>query len=97
MSIEFDEDNMKHFQSRKIFGEMATPKIIKILLKTGIVKNEKTAGVLLLIFSILALISSFLIAVALLKQPEVRYELSPEVIETLPDDVKAKIYEANKK
>lgn len=42
-NTEFLEDNEFHIKSRKLFGEPQTPAMIRVLLKTGIVKTEKQA------------------------------------------------------
>lgn len=97
MGIEFQEDQNEHFRSRTVFGQPQTPKIVFALLKTGIVKSEKAAGILIFILVVLSLCISVVIIVLLSRPQPVRYDLSPEVIETLPDEVKAKIYEANNK
>lgn len=41
--VDFIEKNEFHIKSRKLFGEPVTPTMVTILLKTGIVKNEKQA------------------------------------------------------
>jgi len=61
-SIEFEEDKSleNHFRSRIILSEAKAPKMVRFLLKAGIVKSEKTAGnllVALMIFFILATIA----------------------------------------
>jgi hypothetical protein len=49
MSIEFEESGSEfHIKSRKLFGEPETPTMIKLLLKSGWVKNEKQAVYVLL-------------------------------------------------
>lgn len=53
--IEFNEDNEFHIKSRALFGEKQTPTMIRMLLKSGIVKNEKQAVVVLLTIAILAI------------------------------------------
>jgi hypothetical protein len=44
-NIQFEEET---FKSRTILGEPSSPKMVKTLLKMGIVKNEQQAGHLLL-------------------------------------------------
>ena len=41
--VDFIEKNEFHIKSRKLFGEPVTPTMVTLLLKTGIVKNEKQA------------------------------------------------------
>lgn len=51
--VEFEENNNEfHIKSRRLLGEPETPAMIRALLKTGVVKNEKQAVVILLIFII---------------------------------------------
>lgn len=52
-NIEFEEDNNEfHIKSRKILGEPETPSMTKALLKTGIVKNEKQALIVLILLAV---------------------------------------------
>jgi hypothetical protein len=57
MSVQFNEDNEFHIKSRALFGEKQTPTMIRILLKSGIVKNEKQAVVVLL-FAVVVMASA---------------------------------------
>lgn len=55
--VDFVEQNEFHIKSRKLFGEPTTPTMIRILLRTGIVKNEKQAlivliGIVILLFTL---------------------------------------------
>ena len=62
--IQFDEDNdlRSSFKSRTILGAPSTPRMVQVLLKTGLVKDEKKAGNLLLGIAVLCFILSALIA-----------------------------------
>jgi hypothetical protein len=61
--IQFDEDNKLRpsFKSRTILGAPSTPRMVQALLKTGIVKNEKTAGYVLISLSFLCFAIAFII------------------------------------
>lgn len=51
--IQFEgESSTPRFQSRAIFGEPKTPKMVTFLINKGIVKNERAAGQLLLVLCI---------------------------------------------
>ena len=57
-----DESNLRSsFKSRAIWGTPTTPKMVRALLRAGIVKNEKQAGKLLLLISICCFLLSILI------------------------------------
>ncbi|MES2622921.1 MAG: hypothetical protein V4576_00765 [Patescibacteria group bacterium] len=43
------------FRSRVILGEPKSPKILEIILKTGVVKSEKGALVILCLFAVLVI------------------------------------------
>jgi len=51
--VEFNEENEFHTKSRALFGDPKTPTMIRLLLKTGIVRNEKQAVAVLLIMVVL--------------------------------------------
>ncbi len=95
-NVEFQDESSGQYRSRVVFGQPQTPAVIRFIVKTGIVKDEKKAGVLLI-----SLISiSFLVATAsivrLSGKEEIRYNFSPEVIKALPVEAQKKIHEANK-
>lgn len=48
--IRFNEEEEFHIKSRKLFGEPTTPSMVRFLLRFGIVKNEKQALIVLIIF-----------------------------------------------
>jgi hypothetical protein len=78
--IQFNEENNldSSFTSRTILGAPTSPKMVKALLKTGIVKNEKTAGYLLLGFAIVCLILALYISYAFLYAKNAPKKLTPE-------------------
>jgi len=57
--VEFNEENEFHIKSRALFGEPQTPSMIRILLKTGIVKTEKQAVVALLIMVVIMVFATW--------------------------------------
>jgi hypothetical protein len=60
--VDFLEKNEFHIRSRKLFGDPTTPTMITILLKTGVVKNEKQAlAILLGIIAITLTLASILL------------------------------------
>jgi len=60
--IQFDDGkNEFHIKSRRIFGDPETPTMIRLLLKSRIVKNEKQALYVLLAIIIVALSATFLL------------------------------------
>jgi hypothetical protein len=61
--VQFEEDNNEfHIRSRRLFGEPETPTMVRFLLRTGIVKNEKQALYILVGIVIIALaVTIFLI------------------------------------
>lgn len=54
--VDFIEKNEFHIRSRKLFGDPTTPTMIKILLKTGLARNEKQALLILTIIIFASLI-----------------------------------------
>ena len=61
-SIEFEGENSSPgFKSRSIIGDYTSPKMIRFILKTGIVKNEKAAGAVLVGISVLFFALSILV------------------------------------
>ena len=44
----FEEDNEFHMKSRRLLGKPETPGMVRFLLNTGIVKNEKQALIVLI-------------------------------------------------
>ena len=51
--IEFNEENEFHIKSRALFGDPQTLTMIRLLLKTGIIKKEKHAVAVLLIMVVI--------------------------------------------
>ena len=51
--VEFNEENEFHIKSRALFGDPQTPTMIRLLLKTGIIKKEKHAVAVLLIMVVI--------------------------------------------
>ena len=51
--VEFNEENEFHIKSRALFGDPQTPTMIRLLLKTGIIKSERHAVFALLIIVVL--------------------------------------------
>lgn len=76
--VQFDEE--QEFTSRKIFGEPVRPKMVSILLKTGALKNEKQAGYILLIFAIIAFLTSlYLLNISFFQTSVPRTQPPPEI------------------
>ena len=61
-SIDFHEENEFHIRSRRLLGEPETPSMIRFLLRTGVVKNEKQAVSILIGVILVALSATFFIA-----------------------------------
>ena len=61
-SIDFHEENEFHIRSRRLLGEPETPSMIRFLLRTGVVKNEKQAVSILIGVILVALSAAFFIA-----------------------------------
>ena len=62
--LQFQEGDVdSNFRSRVLLGHAATPKMVSGLIKLGIVKNEKTAGYILLGISGLAIIVAMYITI----------------------------------
>ena len=58
--VEFEENNNEfHIKSRRLLGEPDTPGMIKVLLKSGIVKTEKQALVILVALMLVAFSATF--------------------------------------
>jgi len=60
-SIDFHEENEFHIRSRRLLGEPETPSMIRFLLRTGVVKNEKQAVSILIGVILVALSATFFI------------------------------------
>jgi hypothetical protein len=56
--VQFHEDNELHIKSRRLLGEPETPSMIRFLLRTGVVKNEKEALYILIAVVVVALSST---------------------------------------
>lgn len=59
--------------------------IMKLMHKLGI-KNEKTANIILIAFVVIAIAVSIISFVNATSTPTVRYNLSPELMESLPSN-----------
>lgn len=60
--VEFEENNNEfHIRSRRLLGEPDTPGMVRILLKYGVVKNEKQALVVLVTLMLVAFSATFLL------------------------------------
>lgn len=61
--VQFNEEGgvSSRFRSRVILGKLETPRMVKFLIKTGFVKNQKTAGNLLLALATIMFLLSIVI------------------------------------
>ncbi|OHA26367.1 MAG: hypothetical protein A3C06_01550 [Candidatus Taylorbacteria bacterium RIFCSPHIGHO2_02_FULL_46_13] len=58
--VQFNENqDLYQFRSRSILGSAQTPKLASLLIRTGIVKNERAAGRLLIVIMIVSFALSF--------------------------------------
>jgi hypothetical protein len=71
--ISFHEDNEFHIRSRKLLGEPETPSMIRFLLRTGIVKDEKQALYVLIGVIVVALSSTVFLIRSEFSNPEIEY------------------------
>lgn len=93
--IEFEGERRTNYLSTRILGAPMEPKIIKSLLKMGIVKTPRQAAVLLIAFAIFCLGGAITISFFYFKKNSVaddpRFKLSPAVIEKLSPELQSKI------
>ncbi|OHA18243.1 MAG: hypothetical protein A2664_02120 [Candidatus Taylorbacteria bacterium RIFCSPHIGHO2_01_FULL_46_22b] len=65
MDVQFgDEENQREiyqFKSKAVLGDSRTPHMARWLVKTGIVKSEKSAGTLMLLITIACFIAAGII------------------------------------
>lgn len=59
--IDFMENNEFHVKSRKLLGEPQTPTMVNLLLRSGLVKTEKQALIVLIVFICLVFFLTLLI------------------------------------
>ena len=56
-NVEFDADNnLARYTSRQILGQKVTPGMVKMIMKTGLTKNEKAAGYILIMVAVACLV-----------------------------------------
>ena len=67
MSINFEENN--NYKSRVILGQEQRPKMIDLVLKTGLVKTDKSAATVLMTLSIVIFVVSMYVIVTTLRGP----------------------------
>lgn len=85
------------FKSYTILGEPQQPKILKVLINIGVVKKEKTALILLILFILSTLALAAYVFYINIKPKPVKYNLSPKTIQALPTEFRKQIYESRKK
>ncbi|MES2986092.1 MAG: hypothetical protein V4686_03115 [Patescibacteria group bacterium] len=61
IQLENESVPMREFRSRVILGELKRPKVLDVILKTGVVKNEAAAVHILLISAGIMLVVSVII------------------------------------
>ena len=62
--VQFDEDQGLaggSFRSRQILGQPVTPAMVRLLVRTGVVKNEQTASYVLVALFICAFVASIIV------------------------------------
>jgi hypothetical protein len=69
-SVDFMEDNEFHIKSRRLLGEPTTPSMVRFLLRSGVVKNEKQALLVLIGVVIAVLALTFYLGNILLGSPD---------------------------
>jgi hypothetical protein len=67
--VDFMEDNEFHIKSRQLLGEPTTPSMISFLIKHKVVKNEKQALFVLLVFVVVVIALTIYLANVLLGSP----------------------------
>ncbi len=75
---DFTFEENSSFKSPSIIGEPTSPKMVKALLKTGIIKNEKHAGFVLIGFTILCFALALYISYAFIFAGNTTRKLTPE-------------------
>jgi hypothetical protein len=79
--VQFTDENTlsNSFRSRTVFGDPTSPKMITLVLKTGIVKTDKqAANVLFLITGICFLLSIFIFYAYVFGGLHLKNKMSPE-------------------
>ncbi len=96
-NIEFNNENLDKikFRSRSLFGKPETPKLVNLLIKSKLAKNEKTAGIIILIFSLFCIVAAASILTYTYKQDTRKNQIPAELLKSLPIEIQ-KQYE-NKK
>ncbi len=62
MSLNFEENNTASaYRSRVLLGQLEKPKMLTMILKTGVVKTEKSAMTLLILLGVLMFAASIFI------------------------------------
>jgi len=83
--LEFDgEENKQSFESRMILGAPDNPKMVKLLMRTGIFKDERKAGNFLILLSIVFFVIGGILFYSATRGPQV---ISPRYIEDLDPSV----------
>lgn len=67
------------FKSRVILGESQTPKIINLILKSKLAKNETQAGYVLLCIIVLIFVAAISVYIVAKPSPAIPYEESPHI------------------
>jgi hypothetical protein len=99
MSVEFNEEGSgfkNKYQSQSISNTRQTPKMMRFLIDKKIVKDEKSAGILLLSIILICFIITGYFVFLISKPEKIEYNLSPEVLDSLPANIKKTIYESQK-
>jgi hypothetical protein len=93
MPIEFEEDGLytKSFQSRAILGTPQTPGMVKYLVKMKVAKNEKSAGIMLLVISCIAAVVAVGIFVSTVSPQPSGKKLSPAEQQRITTDIQSRI------
>lgn len=92
-----EEDYSGTFKSRKILGNPETPRVLSMLIKLKIAKDEKSAGIILLSTIILSVITSIILIIYINRPVKLEYNIAPEILQSLPTESQNIIYESQKK
>ena len=87
--VKFEEENS--FKSHRIFGDPVKPKMVDFLIKSGLARDSKSAGSILIILAVVFLVVSVLIYLVFISSTpkhvqDPLYNLTPEQKSQIPAD-----------
>ena len=94
--VEFEEVSYTTPTMTRKTNDEKKSKMIEMIIKSGLAKDEKSARYILLSVAIVCILAIIIILILMLRQPRLTYNIRPDILNTLPADIQINVQNANR-